>query len=196
MFSHRLDHNHELKLLEAHHADALFALAESNRDFLRRWLPWLCATHQAANTLDFIKASLRQFADGEGFVGGVWFNGNLVGVIGHHGIDWASRTSTLGYWLTENHQGRGVMTRACEAVIDHAFTTLKLNKVVIRCASDNVRSQAIPKRLGFVHEGTLPNAERLHDRTVDIEIYGCLEWDWEKRKSELEALESKYMTAS
>src|ERR1035437_1463920 len=129
LFSHKLDQNHELKLLEAHHADELFALAENNRDFLRRWLPWLCATHQTSNTLDFIKAALRQFADGEGFIGGIWFNGNLVGVIGHHSIDWASRTSTLGYWLAENHQRRGAMTRACEAVIEHAFTTLKLNKV-------------------------------------------------------------------
>ena len=181
MFSYKIDQRRELRLLEAHHAEALFSLSDRNRDFLRRWLPWVDAAQTAENTLAFIKATLHQFANGEGFTAGIWIDGKLAGVLGHHSIDWSSRTATLGYWLAKEHQGHGTMTLACEAVFDHAFNKLKLNKIVIRSSTENHRSRAIPERLGFTHEGTLRDAERLYDRFIDLEFYGCLQWDWEKR---------------
>ncbi len=181
MFSYKIDPRRELRLLEIHHADALFALSDRNRNFLRRWLPWVDDAVSPKNTRDFISATLRQFADGQGFTAGVWIDGELAGVIGHHSIDWQSRTSTLGYWLSEEQQGHGTMTLACKAVTEHAFAKLKLNKIVIRSATDNARSRAIPRRLGFIHEGTLRDAVRLCDRSIDLEIYGCLQWDWEKQ---------------
>ena len=181
MFSYKIDQRRELRLLEAHHADALFALSYRNRDHLRRWLPWLDAALSLESTQEFIKATLHQFAGGDGFTAGIWIDGKLAGVIGHHDMDRPSRTATIGYWLSEDQQGQGTMTLACKAVIDHAFNRLKLNKVIIRSATENIRCRAIPERLGFTHEGTLHDAERLDDRLIDLEVYGCLQWDWEKQ---------------
>ena len=181
MFSYKIDQSRELRLLETHHAEALFALSDRNRNYLRRWLPWLDEALSPHNTCEFIKSTLQQFANGQGFTAGIWIDGEIAGVIGHNSIDWPSRTTTIGYWISEERQGRGTVTRACEAVIEHAYAKLKLNKVVIRSATDNLRCRAIPERLGFTHEGTLRDAERLYDRFIDMEFYGCLQWDWEKR---------------
>ena len=73
------------------------------------------------------------------------------------------------------------MTISCRVVIDYAFTTLNLNRLVITCASENKRSQGIPQRLGFNHEGTMLEAEWLYDHFVDHEIYALVRRDWNNR---------------
>jgi ribosomal-protein-serine acetyltransferase len=178
MLVQQTSNQHVLHILEPEHAEELFALSDSNRAFLRRWLPWLDNSKSADDTREFIAAALTQFVEGKGFSAGIWVNRHLVGVIGHHSIDWINRIATLGYWLTEQYQGRGIMTSACRTVIDHAFDALELNKVVINCAPDNIRSRAVPRRLGFVHEGTLRDAAWLYDRYIDLEVYGCLKREW------------------
>jgi ribosomal-protein-serine acetyltransferase len=67
---------------------------------------------------------------------------------------------------------------SCQTFINYAFTVLKLNRLVIYCASENLRSRAIPERLGFVHEGAAREAEWLYDHFVDLEIYSLLHRDW------------------
>lgn len=174
MFSHNIDEDLELRLLEGRHAEELFKLVDQNRKYLREWLPWVDGTKSAADTREFIRKSLEKFARNDGFSAGLFFRGRLAGVIGYHGIDWSNRATAIGYWLGEAFQGRGFMTRACGALVDHAFRDLGLNRVEIRCATENQRSRAIPERVGFREEGVARQAEWLYDHFVDLVIYAKL----------------------
>jgi ribosomal-protein-serine acetyltransferase len=71
------------------------------------------------------------------------------------------------------------MTRAVRAFAEHAFAAWGLNRLEIRVAVGNHRSSAIPRRLGFVDEGTLRQVERFgdEDRFEDLEIYAMLAAD-------------------
>lgn len=178
MFSFRLDEEAELRLLEEHQAAELFLLTDRNRSHLRRWLPWVDATTSVEVTRKFIKNALKQFATGRGFQAGLWYHSRMAGVIGYHKIDWFNRKTSLGYWLGMEFQGKGLMTKACQAMLDYAFHELKLNRVEIRCATENKRSRAIPERLGFVQEGISRQAEWLYDHYVDHVIYGILASEW------------------
>jgi ribosomal-protein-serine acetyltransferase len=178
MFEHQVDDGIRLRLLAPSHADALFALVDSNRQHLRHWLPWLDTNVAVSDTLQFIQSTQRQFADNSGFVVGIWYRDELVGVIGHNRIDWENRISWPGYWLAEGFQGKGIMTKSCRALISHAFTELNLNRIDIRCALGNSKSRAIPERLGFQQEGTIRQAEWLYDKFVDHIVYGVLKSDW------------------
>lgn len=178
MFTYQLSEDAELRLLEAHHAQELFDLTDRNRNYLRQWLPWLDSAMTAHDTRNFIKDALQQFAANEGFQAGIWHKGELAGVIGYHKIDWFNRQVEIGYWLGAEFQGKGLMTEACRALIDHAFRDLKLNRVTIRCASGNTRSCAIPERLGFTREGTIAQGEWLYDHYVDLVVYGMLAGEW------------------
>jgi ribosomal-protein-serine acetyltransferase len=91
----------------------------------------------------------------------------MAGVVGYNRIDWQNRVGYIGYWLAENYQGKGLMTSSCRAVIDYGFHSLNLNRMVIAAATENHRSRAVPERLGFIHEGTLREAEWLYDHFVD-----------------------------
>ncbi len=177
MFSCRVNEFHELRLLKISDAEELFALTNANRDYLRQWLPWLDSIHEINDTSSFIRSTIWQLDDNRGFVAAICYDGAIVGTIGFNWIEWQNRIGYIGYWLASSHQGKGIMTSSCRMLVDYAFDTLKLNRLVIACASENHRSRAIPIRLGFTHEGTARDAEWLYDRFVDHEIYALLNRD-------------------
>ena len=178
-FTHMtVNENTELRLLELNHAQQLFDLVHQNRQHLRQWLPWLDVNTGVRDSFDFIQSTQKQFADKQSLVMGIWHKGDLVGVIGHNRIDWSSRIAYPGYWLSSSAMGQGTMTACCKTLINHAFSELGLNRIDIRCAIGNHKSCAIPKRLGFTHEGVIRQAEWLYDRFVDHNIFSLLACDW------------------
>ncbi len=175
----KISDRHRLCQLETADAVPLFSIIEGSRTSLRQWLPWLDATRSAGDVLSFIERTQREWDNGEAFHLGIFYDERIVGVIGHHRIDWASRAGALGYWLAETDRGKGLMTASCRTVVRHAFEVLGLHRIEIRCAVDNGRSRAIPERLGFTLEGVRRDAEWLYDRHVDLAIYGLLRREFE-----------------
>ncbi|MEO8050502.1 MAG: GNAT family protein [Acidobacteriota bacterium] len=178
MFTTPLRDGFELRLLEQRHAAEVFAAVERNREHLRQWLPWVDATKCADDTLAFIRASLEMFAEQQGFTAGIWYRERVAGVIGTHRIDWLNRRAELGYWVAREFEGRGIVTDACRIAITHLFREMDLNRAEIRCAAGNVKSGAIPQRLGFKLEGTHRDAQLINGRYHDLLIYGMLKSEW------------------
>jgi ribosomal-protein-serine acetyltransferase len=178
----------ELRLLEERHAPTLFNLVERERPYLREWLPWVDGTLAEDDSLAFIKASVEQFANNNGFAAGIWeTSGNgdprpdgrgFAGVIGTHKINWANRKVELGYWIGREFQGKGIVTEACRAVVTHLLRELDLNRVEIHCATGNEKSCAIPRRLGFTLDGTIREGELCSGRYLDLHVFGMLKRDW------------------
>lgn len=181
MFTFQIDKDISLKLLNYQDAEELFALTDSCRTYLRKWLPWVDSTKKVEDTKSFIEMTMKQFSSNNGFQTGIWYKGNLAGVIGFHNVDWLNRKASIGYWLGEPFQGYGLMTKACTAYINHAFNDFKLNRIEIRCAVKNSKSRAIPERLGFTNEGTIRDAEWLYEHFVDHIVYGMLIKDWKEQ---------------
>ena len=109
----RTDNNIVLKILEPEDADVLFALVDSNRSYLRRWLPWVDTNTTLENSKLFIQSTKEQHELNLGFQCGIWFRGAFAGLIGFQRIDWMNRNVEIGYWLGEIFQGHGIITKAC-----------------------------------------------------------------------------------
>ncbi|MGG4041278.1 GNAT family N-acetyltransferase [Bacillus smithii] len=179
-----IDDQTYLKLVEEQDAEPLFNLTDSCRTYLREWLPWVDSTKAVEDTISFIELSKKKFASKNGMDAGIWYNGQLAGIIGLHFIDWSNKKTSIGYWLGEPFQGRGLMTKACIAMIHHIFNDLHLNRVEIRCAVLNSKSRAIPERLGFSQEGTIREAEWLYDHFVDHIVYSLLAREWKMQEKD------------
>jgi len=177
-FRLRIDDRSELELLNQSHAEELFELLDINREYLREWLPWLDNNRHFQNTIDFIKISQGQYENNETVQFVLVHRGELRGVVGFHKIDWLNRSTSIGYWLGESYQGKGLITKACSKVLEYSFGRMGLNRIEIRCATENLKSRAIPERLGFKDEGIIRDAEWLYDHYVDHIIYGMLESQW------------------
>src|SRR5208283_5072481 len=94
----------ELRLLQHHHADELFALIDHNRSYLRQWLPEWDVRNSLDDCKKVIKSSLEQLAANTGFTLGIWWEGHLAGIIGTGLIDWENHSAMIGYMLGESYQ--------------------------------------------------------------------------------------------
>lgn len=159
----------------------LFRLVDENREYLRAWLPWLDTTRREKDVRAFVVDARRKAVKGVSVQFAIVEAGRIAGVIGFHEIDWSHAQVGIGYWVAEDRQGRGLVTRAVRALVGIAFEELGLNRVEIHVATDNARSRAIPERLEFRHEGVLRQAERLYDRFVDLDAYSLIASEWRGR---------------
>jgi ribosomal-protein-serine acetyltransferase len=173
-----IDNNTHLRTLSLSDAPALLKRVQENREYLRRWLPWVDGTKVVKDVEDFIKANILQTESNQGIHAGIFWENNIVGMIGHHQIAWNNKFTSLGYWLAEDFTGKGIMTRACKTIIDYSFKDLNLNRIEIGAAVENKASRAIPERLGFKLEGILRQREWLYDHFVDHALYSILKSEW------------------
>lgn len=181
MYFHRLNDRHSLRQLTSSDAEELFEVIEANRAHLRRWLPWLDRTRTVADSRLFIDDVVKQSENNHNVQAAILVDGRIAGIAGYHRIDWENRTTFLGYWLAEAHQGCGLVTASCQVLVDYAFSSLNLHSLGIACATGNTRSRAVAQRLGFVHEGQRREVEWLYDHFVDHDVYAQLQREWEAR---------------
>lgn len=165
-------------------ADAaeLTAVVAANREHLARWLPW-AATYGYQDSLDYVAKTRAQIEEDDGFEGAIVVGGEIVGGAGFHAIDRLNQSTSIGYWLTAEAQGSGLMTATVRTLVDHAFGAWALHRVVIEAVVDNARSRAIPERLGFTEEGVLREAKLVRGRYEDAVLYAMLTADWPARRS-------------
>ena len=174
----QVDDEIELRRVSMADCAQLYAAIDRNHSHLRRWLPWVTATFQESDLAEFIRQREIDNAARVSLTTNIWFQGVLCGAVGLHTIDQKDRNSSIGYWLDQAYEGRGIMTRACRAIVTEGFREYGLHRIEIRCATGNSRSSAIARRLGFVEEGILREAEWLYDHWVDLRVFSMLEQDW------------------
>jgi ribosomal-protein-serine acetyltransferase len=168
----------ELRLPEARHADELLQLINANRSRLERWLHWAHFSHTRQDVLNYVETARRDFVKPD-FLHFLIFRQSAIA--GGCGLILNERANSgeIGYWIDARSEGMGIISDCCRALIGYGFNELELSRVQIRCATGNIRSAAIPKRLGFLHEGTLRQTIRTNDRLDDEHCYGLLRSEWE-----------------
>ena len=168
----------ELRALGAGHAEELFGVIERNRERLKEWLPGFAFVRSVEDEREFLQKMEQQAAEDVAFVSGIFVQGKVVGTVGILPVDRANRKVDMGYWVDQGHEGKGLVTAACQVVIGYLFESVGLNRVTIYCATGNSRSRAVAERLGFTLEGVHREAERLGDRYGDLACYAMLKREW------------------
>jgi ribosomal-protein-serine acetyltransferase len=170
-----------IRPLRLEEAGLIYALIDANRDYIGRFLPWCTPTYSLEDARKFIVQTNEAQEKGDNAGGAIFHKGVIAGDIGIRGLRSADRSAEIGYWLAENMQGKGIMTRACRALIDLSFRKHGLHRVTIRAATGNARSRAVPVRLGFTHEGAMREATFAEGRYQDLEVYSVLDREWSSR---------------
>ena len=184
MFIHRLDDDRWLRMPEESDAEELYELTAANRRDARRMDAVGRRGHagddpsRSSAPADWSSPATR------GFSAVIVERGRIVGSIGFPAVNRDLGSCEIGYWLGRAAQGRGTMTLAVRALIDHAFGPWKLHRVMIQAGVGNARSRAVAERLGFTLEGVLREAERYPDgRCIDLAVYGLLATEWSSTRS-------------
>src|ERR1035438_5950746 len=94
----------EIRLFEEHHGAMLHQLINRNSESLRQWLPWLDWSHTIEDTARHIRESIERYRESNGFFAGIWIGDKLGGAIGMHAVDAKHRSSSIGYWLSQDYR--------------------------------------------------------------------------------------------
>src|SRR4051794_27139183 len=124
MFTLKVDNEIELQLFQQHHALRLYQLVEENREHLREWMWWVDSMSSPYQFESIIPVRLSQFAENSGLSVGMLYKGKLVGSIGLHQIDWHNRMTSIGYYLSKDAEGYGIITRSVKSLLNYAFFQL------------------------------------------------------------------------
>ncbi|MEM7657328.1 MAG: GNAT family N-acetyltransferase [Bacteroidota bacterium] len=172
-----------LRVLEVPHTSTLFSLVETNRAFLQEWLSWIETIQTEKDCRKFIEGVRYRDVFAGTWVYGVWYQGELVGLLDLNEGNRHDKQVSIGYWLGKQVLGRGIMTMCVLRCMDHLFRQEKVQKILIKCASHNKRSEAIPLRLRFSWEGIEQDAGTLQGEEVAMHTYGMRATDWKDARA-------------
>tara|TARA_Y100001970_G_scaffold46609_1_gene58828 strand:+ start:19004 stop:19543 length:540 start_codon:yes stop_codon:yes gene_type:complete len=168
----------EISLILMEDSHELFTLVDSNRIYLREWLPWLDGTKSIEDENSFISMSLEDFEKREGAFYAIRLDGSIIGTISLNWIDWENNGCGVGYWLSENQTGNGYVTKCCIRLMEHCFEDLKIHRFVLESGVENHSSRAVADRLGMRLEGIIKDREWLYDHYVDAALYAITAPEW------------------
>ncbi len=169
-----------LEFLKEVHAASLLNLVNANRSYLKEWLPWVDQMKTLENAEKYIADCNKRAAANTDYAYAIISEKEMLGRIGLHYINPQNRIAEIGYWLSDELQGRGIVTKCCKALINHGFTELGLNRIEIKCAVGNAKSFSIAEKLKFKREGILHKAELLNGKFIDLYLYAMLKEEWDK----------------
>lgn len=186
-------HEHlELRLMQEDDGHEFFETIESNRQHLLPWFNFLDSTNSVHDARTFITRAQKNYEDTGRFWAAVFYCEKLAGCVGLTKLEPDNHSAEIGYWLSCDFVGKGIITKVGRELVHRLFIQYGLNRIVIQCATDNSRSMAVAHRLGFYNEGTLRQAEFYNGRFRDIAIYSLLADEWRERQPSTEGELSSY----
>ena len=158
-------------------ARIVFELIDGQRQYLAQWLDWVDATISPETAYPFMQRTSN--TDNGNYY--IVQSGHVIGSIG---VDCSEKRKSgeIGYWLSRDANGRGIMTRAVGVMERFCFDALGVNRVEILVDVDNNKSQAVAQRAGYMREGVLRQSMLLRGVPRDMIMFSKIKSEFGKGK--------------
>lgn len=128
----------------------------------------------------------REIEMGSGFGFGIFYDGRFAGEINlnsmHRG---AFQSAYVGYWIDQQHAGRGLTPQAVVLVCRFAFEQLNLHRLQISIIPRNTASRRVVEKLGLRDEGLAKGYLEINGEWEDHIRYAITAEEWDVRRDEL-----------
>lgn len=158
---------------------ALYDAARESIPEMSPWLPWCHENYSIEETREFIDSRAQASANGEWYSFGVFEKetGRLLGGVGLNFINRVHQIANLGYWVRTSATGKGVATRATRLMARFGFEQLRLHRIEIHAAVENIASQRVAEKAGAVREGVLRKRLLLRGESRDSVLFSLIPED-------------------
>ncbi|MGB1287952.1 MAG: GNAT family N-acetyltransferase, partial [Aggregatilineales bacterium] len=161
--------------------DAFYNLLTDERVYLYLGSPPLTSRQTAA---DRIEATHDAFNDGDSIRWIVTLSPDdtMIGAVNIWNIRAEHHRAELGYWLSPDYWGKGIVPEACAAVLEYAFNTMKFHSIDANIEPVNKSSQRVLEKLGFVQEAYFREDfyDPVKEQFTDSAIFSLLAKNWQK----------------
>lgn len=151
-------------------------------EHLKPWMPWVHEEPEPIEEkVERLKGFRGMFDLEQDYVYGI-FNPEETRLLGGTGLHMRLGDNELeiGYWIHKDYTNQGLITESTAALVKVAFEIIHVHRIEIHCNPANLASAAIPRKLGFTHEGTLRRKTPFLDHWSDSMIWGLLEDEYTK----------------
>jgi [ribosomal protein S5]-alanine N-acetyltransferase len=100
--------------------------------------------------------------------------GEVIGSCGFHNTVSRHYRAEIGFELSKEHWGKGIASEAIETIIRYGFEHLALQRIEALIEPENVPSQKLVEKQGFVREGLLRSYEFTGGKFDDLYMYSVL----------------------
>lgn len=170
MFIYQIDDEIGLTLIHHSHTKEIVEIVSSQKDYLGEYLPWV-ATCDEKSYQEFVKMDLHQYADNQTLDTNIIYQGKIVGAVSLNNIYHHLKKADIGYWLSQEYQGRGIITRAVRGIMTIARDYYGVEVLEIKANEHNTPSRKVAERLGFTFNGIIPNNENVNGKIVNHALY-------------------------
>ncbi|MEK9196669.1 GNAT family protein [Lysinibacillus halotolerans] len=152
-----------------------------SNDEVTKYLVW--DTHKTIeDTKAFIDFSLKRYKAHQLSPWGIVDKENkkFIGTIDFITWDTKHKTAEIGYALSHEHWGKGMMTEAAKQVISFGFEHMDLTRIQARCFVENFGSERVMQKSGMTFEGILRKSMFVKGEHKDLKIYSILKEEHEQ----------------
>lgn len=165
-----------------HPADAplLKEAIDDSLDHLAPWMPWAQESSSLQSTISLLRNFRGKFDLGQDFVYGI-FSADETRCLGGTGLHTrlGPGAREIGYWIRKDSINQGLATETSAALTRVAFEIDGVARVEIHCDPANVRSAAVPRKLGYTHDATLRQRLLLDDGSArDTMVWSLLKEEY------------------
>jgi len=160
-------------------ADALYVAAGESIESVGRWLPWCREGYARQDSVAWIAHTQACWQLEELFAFAIVdeSDGSVAGGVGLNQFNRQHRSANLGYWVRQSRQGFGIAPRAVPAVARFGFESLKLVRVEIVAAVDNLPSRRCAEKAGARFEGIGRQRLLIGESAIDAAVYSLIPAD-------------------
>ncbi|WP_440602825.1 GNAT family N-acetyltransferase [Bacillus sp. GB_SG_008] len=163
-----------VKILEDNDAEKLLDLELKNRDFFQTYTPLReCDFYTLEGQLDRIRKNKEKKDLDELYSFGIYVieTEELIGNITlTEVLRGPLQSCYIGYYLDQNHNGKGYMTEAVRLVVSYAFNELKLHRLEAGVMPHNIGSIKVLEKSGFHKEGIAKKNVKINGRWEDHQV--------------------------
>ncbi|WP_430788054.1 GNAT family N-acetyltransferase [Virgibacillus flavescens] len=103
---------------------------------------------------------------------------SFIGTIGLNNLSNWSKRAEIGYEIHPDYWRRGIATEAIGAVLDYSFNEMELFRIGAVTFPDNVSSNKLLEKIGFIREGILRGYLHQNNKSYDALVLSMLKTEW------------------
>ena len=156
-------------------ARLLFVAASESVDTVGRWMPWCHAEYAEHDSVVWIKRCQASWHSGEEYNFGLFDPaGKYVGGAGLNHFNRDHNFANLGYWVRQARQREGFAGAAVQCLARFGFEALRLTRIEIVAAADNIASRRVAEKSGAEFECLARNRLVIGNVPMTAAVYSLI----------------------
>ncbi|WP_342434154.1 GNAT family protein [Neobacillus sp. FSL H8-0543] len=146
-----------------------------SKEEVAKYVTWN-AHRTISDTMEFVEFTLEQYANKKVAPWGIEYkeNGKLIGSIDFVSWQLNHKTAEIGYVLSQDYWGNGIITEAVKEVIRFGFEKMGVVRIQARCFEENAGSERVMEKAGMSFEGTLRKAMLAKGKHQNLKVYSIV----------------------